>query len=161
MLDMVLFLPGLLVGGGDVPVLGGGDLLLSSRNGRDGAIKPLLLLITELFSLLVSGDNGVDNLCGVLLLPELPLDLPALPSKLSLLLSSLMLFLPVVVDDDLAASVDDDDFLDIIDTVDIVDTVLVLVLAVVVDDDTNLSLFLPEDDGEVLVKCFSGEMFFW
>ena len=92
MLDMVLFLPGLLVGGGDVPVLGGGDLLLSSPKGRDGAIKPLLLLITELFSILVSGDDGVDivdNLCGVLLLPELPLDLPALPSKLSLLISSL------------------------------------------------------------------------
>ena len=69
MLDLVFFLPGLLVDGDDlVPVLGGGDLLLASPEGRDGAIKPLLLLHLELFLLLVVGDDDDDDVLFLLVL---------------------------------------------------------------------------------------------
>ena len=62
MLDMLLFLTGLLVDGDDLfSVLGGGDLLLASSVGRDGTIKLLLLLHPELFLLLVVGGGGDDD----------------------------------------------------------------------------------------------------
>ena len=61
-LDKMLFLPVLLVGDDlPVPVLGGGDLVLASPVGRDGTIKPLLLLHPELFLLLVVGGGGDDD----------------------------------------------------------------------------------------------------
>ena len=96
LLDMV-HLPGLLGGVDDLPVLGGGDVLLISIEGREGAIKPLLLLRHELFLLLVSGD-AVDDLGGVLVLvldllrlPDPKLNFTFLPVKISFLGSAFSL----------------------------------------------------------------------
>ena len=148
MLGLLLFLPGLLVDDLDVlPPLSGGDVLLDSPEGGEGAIKPLLLLKLELFKPLVSGDV-LGNTGGVLL--GLHLDFPDCLPKDSLP-SSLLLTLG----DILGVAVVDDDGDDNGDLPDIVDSFLVLVISDL-DVNFNLCSFVPEDDGDVLVRSFSG-----
>ena len=97
------------------------------------------------FRLLVSGDV-LGNTGGVFL--GLHLDFPDFSPKDSLL-SSFLLTLGVIVD---VAVVDDDDG-DNDDFPDIVDSVLVLVIFDIVVDFNPFS-FVPEDDGDILVRSF-------
>ena len=147
MLGLLLFLPGLLVDDLDLlPPLSGGDVLLDSPDGGEGAIRPLLLLKLELFMPLVGGDVGdvLGDIGGVLLglhldlLESIPKDF--LPSSFLLKLGD-VLGVVAVVDDDCDDNGDLPDILLVISDLDV---------------NFNLCSFVPEDDGDVLVRSLSG-----